>query len=246
MTNSSQKYGNLFQVTEETIQDDDLDYVRASIQQFGNAMNRTVFRKVMDKILAYSTTVNGATMTDSIAGTLYNNVNRGSNWVNGSIENYEDVRTLIEYMLTQVDYPDDAGGKADLMLQPWIFVGNITKIGYVRSYVRGEYEAGRPDWLPNTLHMTQIPAENFVGVHPNYLYDVANEGLFILPDPRQFAGLKISYFRGMMTPEFVWEGNQQAPYGSVFSSDVLKLRLKFKFRLGYQRLKAFYALWTDV
>lgn len=246
LTNTSSKYGNIFKVTEETLQDDNLDYIKTSVQLFADAMNRTVMRKVMNNILAYSTAVNNATMTDSIAGTLYNNVLRGYNYVNGTILEFEKIRQLIEYMLTQRDYADDDGTQAPLVLMPWLFIGNITKIGYVRSFVRGEYEPGRTDQLPNTLHMTSIPVENFIGVHPSYLYDIAESGLFILPNPAEFAGQKISFFRGMETPEFVWEGNQQPAFGQAWASDVLQLRLKFKFRLGYQRLKAFYGLFQNL
>lgn len=240
MVSSSVKYGNLFKVTEEVIQDDNLGYVKAGIQLFSDAMNRTVYRKVMDLALAFSTTVNGATMADTTAGTLYNYANR-KNYINGGSDDFDKIVELIGLMMSQVDLMDDAGGEAPLAIQPWIFAAEIMKIGAVKARVKGPYEPGRSDNLPNTLYMQNIPDDNFVGIHKAYLYEHP-EILIVLPNPQIFAGLGMKYFKGLETPEFTWEGNQSPAYGSAFSNDVLQLRLKFKFRLFYQRLKAFYAL----
>jgi hypothetical protein len=240
MVSSSAKYGNLFTVTDEVVQDDDLTYVKTGIQLFSDAMNRTVYRKVMDMVLAFSTTVNGATMADTTAGTLYNYANR-KNYINGGSDDFDKIVELIGLMMSQVDFPDDAGGEAPLALQPWIFAAEIMKIGAVKARVKGPHEPGRSDNLPNTLYMQNIPDDNFVGIHKAYLYEHP-EILLVLPNPQVFAGLGMKYFKGLETPEFVWEGNQAPAYGSAFSSDTLQLRLKFKFRLFYQRLKAFYAL----
>jgi hypothetical protein len=145
-------------------------------------------------------------------------------------------------MLTQVDYADDNGGEAPLILNPWYFVASITKIGYARSRLKAIHEPGRTDMFPSTLYMTEIPDENFLGFHPQFFAGHADDFLGIIPDPMLFPSLEIQYFNGQSTPEFQWEGNQQPAYGSLFSSDRLQLRVKFKHRLFYRQPKGFYGL----
>ena len=105
-----------------------------------------------------------------------------------------------------------------------------------------KFEPGRTDSLPNTLYMPGLGESNFIGVHPNYLYEHP-EALILMPNPQEFAGLVLSFFKGMGSPQLVWAGNQQPAYGNAFSNDRLELKIKFKYRLYRERPAAFYAMY---
>jgi hypothetical protein len=242
VTSANIKKGNLFSISEETLQDDDLDYVKSAIQQIAYAANRTMFHNVIKMCIGYSTAFNDDTMTDSIAGALYSFANR-ANYIDGESNDWDKIKQLVNLMWTQVDLLDSGGSQAPLTIEPYLFIGEITQIGSVKSMVKNDRDPAN-DTIGNTLNLSYLPDENFIGVHPTFLWGHP-EALIVMPNPQTFAGLKLSYFQGMQTPQFIWEGNQQPPYGQVFASDTLRLRIKFKYRLTYQRLKAFYGLFLS-
>lgn len=242
VTSSNVKKGNLWKITEEAVQDDDLEYVKNSVLQIAIASNRTLEHQVWNYLFgATGGTFNGDTMTDSIAGALYSYANR-RNYINGSVEDHEKVIELINLMLTQTDMLDDDGNTAPMILTPNIFVANVQNIGLIRAMAKTTTEPGRTDNLLNRFYyLNTLPDENFVGVHPQYMLDHP-EFLGVLPNPQTMPGLVLSHFRGLETPEFIWEGNQQPAYGSAFASDTLQLRVKFKYRLFYYKLAAIHGL----
>lgn len=245
VTSSNVKKGNLWKVSEETIQDDDLEYVKNSVMQIAMAANRTMEHLVWNMIFAASGgSFNGDTMSDSIAGALYSYANR-RNYINGEITDYTKVVELIQLMLTQTDLLDDDGTTAPMTMMPYLFIGNVQEIGKIRALAKTTTEAGRTDGLLNQFYMlNNLPDENFIGVHPQYMLDHP-EFLGILPNPANVAGVVLKYFRGLETPEFIWEGNQAPAYGQAFASDTLQLRVKFKYRLYYYKLKAFHGMFLD-
>lgn len=245
VTSSSTKRGNLWKITEESVQDDDLEYVKNAVLQIAIAANRTLEHQVWNYLFGASGgTFNGDTMTDTIAGALYSYTNR-RNYINGTVDDYEKVIELINLMLTQTDLMDDDGATAPMTMIPNIFVANVQNIGKIRAAAKTPTEPGRTDMLLNQFYyLSNLPDENFVGVHPQYMLDHP-EFLGVLPNPQMMPGLVLSHFRGMETPELIWEGNQQPAYGSAFASDTLQLRVKFKYRLFYYKLKAIHGLFLS-
>ena len=240
VTSSSAKYGNIFSVTEESVQDDRLDFIKESTKQLATSANRTVYGNVMKKVIGYSTAWNDEVQTDSIAGVLYSATRR--NLIDGSIDDFDKLKQLINLMLTAQDLLDDGGTRAAMTIEPYLFIGEVTKIGAVMARMTSKLEPGRSDSLPNTMFMPGLNESNFIKVHPNYLYEHP-EALIIMPNPQEFAGLVLSFFKGMESPQLVWAGNQQPAYGNAFSNDRLELKIKFKYRLYRERPAAFYAMY---
>lgn len=240
VTSSAVKHGNILSFSEETILNDQVDLIKQTSDIFVEAMNTTLAKQVWKMLTNYGTAFNNKDVgTSASGGVLYDSTL--NNVVSGNVSDIDKVRDLVDLMMTQTDIAPDGETGEPLILMPYLAVCNVKNTGTAMKILNGEYELTSTN-VADALSLGFTP-DRVVGIHPNYLY-TKDTALFLLPDPRFFAGMELRYFRGKTSPDLIYEGNQQPAYGYAFSSDRMLLKLKMRWRLTLKRKKAFFALYA--
>jgi hypothetical protein len=245
VVSSARKYGGLIPITEDTILNDRTGFVKDRTTMAVIALNTTFAHAVWNLAIGFGTAFNNedlgdATESGSPNGVLYSTARK--NFVNGTAADANDVKDVVDLMFTQEDYALAGEDPQPLMLSPGVALCDVTKRGFVKGRLKGEFEPNREDNFPNTLSL-DIADENIIGLHPLYLAGHP-EALVLLPDPRLFPGIVIRYFNGQRRPSLVWEGNNSPRIGFVFSNDRMTLKLKMRVRIDRNYKKAFFCVYT--
>jgi hypothetical protein len=244
VTSSAAKYGRLFVVTEDDILNDRLGFIKRRADSHIVAMYVTIAHKIWKLVLGFGTAVNNEDLGDSAetgisGGVLYHALRK--NYVNGSINDSDKIKELVDLMMVQVDIAAAGETNMPLPLQPGRVVCKSTNLGWIKGRLLGEFEPGYTDNRPNKLLLDFLSKDDLIGLHPYYLHDKP-DFLGMLPDPAKYDGIEVRYFRGQESPETLWENNQQPTNGMIFTNDQMRMRIKMRIRINRTQKKAFNAL----
>lgn len=245
VTTRASKYGGIMRWSEDVVIDNRLDLINQDVLSQVDSTWRAVIRKIVDTLMGWTATgINTATFDDGhgviyqAPGTPTGNIRR--NYIQGDGRDYNTLVNLVTYMKQQADIAKAGQTPQPLTMMPGKVVCESMAWSQVDDNFTMRYKPGTEN-EPNKLRQPNGVAPQVVGVHQSFLHG-RSDFVCVIPDPRVHGVVRYQRFRGLASPQTIWQN--QPDVGRAFENGELAIKFRFPVRVTLLRPKGAFAAFS--